>query len=157
MAYLMNQDRCMNPRPVSFLNEIEGLQRGLILQVTGMAKNNIWLAGADDFEAYKVVLAPAGAEKHDLIIHSTVPNQYDERLMEADFVLKANEIGRGHYITEGDEVTLAKEMVAGELVVGAEVELAGNGQLKVGAGAPLGEVIRIYNFNGQESVMIRFY
>ena len=155
--YIINMDRVVNPRPVSFMCEEEnGLQRGLFLQVVGMAKNNHWLNDEDDFEAYKVQLAGAGVEKHDLLIHTSVPNMYDERKVEQDYILEKGNVGRGHYITTGDEYTLPVEMVAGDLAVGAEVALAENGKLQVGADG-IGEVVRIYNFNGQESVMIRFY
>ena len=157
MAYIINMDRCPVPRPVSFMCEEEnGLQRGLFLQVVGMAKNNHWLNDEDDFEAYKVQLASTGVEKHDLLIHTSVPNMYDERKVEQDYVLEKGQVGRGHYITTGDEYTLPVDMVAGELAVGAEVALAGDGKLQVGADG-IGEVVRVYNFNGQESVMIRFY
>lgn len=155
--YIINMDRVVNPRPVSFMCEVEnGLQRGLFLQVVGMAKNNHWLNNEDDFEAYKVQLAGEGVEKHDLLIHTSVPNMYDERKVEQDYVLEQGQVGRGHYITTGDEYTLPVDMVAGELAVGAEVVLAGNGELEVGENG-IGEVVRVYNFNGQESVMIRFY
>lgn len=155
--YIINMDRVVNPRPVSFMCEVEnGLQRGLFLQVVGMAKNNHWLNDEEDFEAYKVQLAGAGVEKHDLLIHTSVPNMYDERKVEQDYVLEKGQVGRGHYITTGDEYTLPVDMVAGELAVGAEVALAGNGKLQVGTDG-IGEVVRVYNFNGQESVMIRFY
>lgn len=155
--YIINMDRVVNPRPVSFMcEEANGLQRGLFLQVVGMAKNNHWLNDQDDFEAYKVQLAGAGVEKHDLLIHTSVPNMYDERKVEQDYVLEKGQVGRGHYITTGDEYTLPVDMVAGELAVGKEVALAGNGKLQVGEDG-IGEVVRVYNFNGQESVMIRFY
>jgi hypothetical protein len=155
--YIINMDRVVNPRPVSFMcEEANGLQRGLFLQVVGMAKNNHWLNNEDDFEAYKVQLAGTGVEKHDLLIHTSVPNMYDERKVEQDYVLEKGQVGRGHYITTGDEYTLPVDMVAGDLQVGAEVALAGNGKLQVGTDG-IGEVVRVYNFNGQESVMIRFY
>lgn len=155
--YIINMDRVVNPRPVSFMcEEANGLQRGLFLQVVGMAKNNHWLNDQDDFEAYKVQLAGTGVEKHDLLIHTSVPNMYDERKVEQDYVLEKGQVGRGHYITTGDEYTLPVDMVAGELAVGKEVALAGNGKLQVGEDG-IGEVVRVYNFNGQESVMIRFY
>ena len=80
---------------------------------------------------------------------------YDEKLVEADFVLKAGETGRGHYVTVGDEITIAKDLVTGEAVeVGTELALDANGKLKVGTG--LAKVVKVYNWNGQESVMIRF-
>ena len=94
----------------------------------------------------------------DLVINTTVPKQYDERLEEKDFVMAEGAMGRAHYITTGDEYTLAKDFVANVTAVGDEVELAANGKLaKKASGTAIGEVVRIYTWNGQQSVMIRFY
>ena len=154
MARICNLDRIVNPRPVSIVADAD-LERGLFVEIKGMAKNNLWLADKDDFEAYAVELANADTKKGDLLIHTTVPKMYDEKLVEADFVLKAGETGRGHYVTVGDEITIAKDLVTGEAVkVGTELALDANGKLKVGTG--LAKVVKVYNWNGQESVMIRF-
>lgn len=158
MAHIMNMDRCVNPRPVTFINPVAGLERGLFLEIEGMAANNVWGGGVDDFEAYKVKLATAATKVEDLVINTTVPKQYDERLEEKDFVMAEGAIGRAHYITTGDEYTLAKDFVAGVTKVGEEVELAADGKLaKKDSGTAIGEVVRIYKWNGQESIMIRFY
>ena len=158
MAHIMNMDRVVNPRPVTFINSVAGLERGLFLEIEGMAANNTWGGGADDFEAYKVKLATAATKVEDLVINTTVPKQYDERLEEKDFVMAEGAIGRAHYITTGDEYTIAKDLVSGVTKVGEEVELAANGKLaKKNTGTAIGEVVRIYTWNGQESVMIRFY
>ena len=153
MARIMNMDRIMNPRPVSIVAEV-ALERGQFVAIKGMAKNNIWLDNADDFEAYAVELANADTKVGDLLIHSTVPKQYDERLEERDFVLEAGAVGRGHYVTVGDEITIAKDLINGDVEVGAELELAADGKLAAGSG--LAKVVKVYNWNGQESVMIRF-
>ena len=158
MAHIMNMDRCVNPRPVTFINPVAGLERGLFLEIEGMAANNVWGGGVDDFEAYKVKLATAATKVEDLVINTTVPKQYDERLEEKDFVMAEGAIGRAHYITTGDEYTLAKDFVAGVTKVGEEVELAADGKLaKKASGTAIGEVVRIYKWNGQDSVIIRFY
>lgn len=158
MARIMNMDRVVNPRPVTFINPTDGLERGLFLEIEGMAENNIWLAGVEDFEAYKVKLASATTKRGDLLINTTVPKQYDERKEEKDFVMAEGSIGRGHYITEGDEYTIAKDLVANVTAVGEEVELSANGKLaKKNTGTAIGEVVKLYTWNGQESVMIRFY
>ena len=57
----------------------------------------------------------------------------------------------------GDEYTIAKEFVGGDAQVGAEVALASDGKLAVGAEKAIGEIVKVYVWNGQESVMIRFY
>ena len=158
MAHIMNMDRCVNPRPVTFINPVAGLERGLFLEIEGMAANNTWGGGADDFEAYKVKLATAATKVEDLVINTTVPKQYDERLEEKDFVMAEGAIGRAHYITTGDEYTIAKDFVTGVTKVGDEVELAASGKLaKKASGTAIGEVVRVYTWNGQESYMIRFY
>lgn len=153
--YLMNMDRCPYPAPVSIVCE-QDLARGLFLEIKGMALNNLWLDNADDFEAYKVELANANTAKGDLLIHTSVPFSYDERDMEQDFVLKAGNVGRGHYIKSGDEVTIAKDLV-GEVVAEDEVALGADGKLVASNSNPIGIVKKVYDFNGQESVMIRFY
>ena len=76
--------------------------------------------------------------------------------MEQDFVLKAGSVGRGHYIKSGDEITIAKDLV-GEIQAEDEVVLGENGILEKGTGNALGIVKKVYDFNGQESVLIRFY
>ena len=154
---IMNMDRCVNPRPVTFIAPVNGLERGIFVEIMGMAPNNVFLAGGDDFEAYKVQLANANAEVKNLLIHTTVPKQYDERLDERDFVANEGAICRGHYITTGDEYTIAKEFVGGDAKVGAEVVLAADGKLAVGTEKVIGEIVKVYVWNGQESVMIRFY
>lgn len=154
---IMNMDRCVNPRPVTFIAPVDGLERGIFVEIIGMAQNNIFLAGGDDYEAYKVQLANANAEVKNLLIHTTVPKQYDERLDERDFVANEGAICRGHYITTGDEYTIAKEFVSGDAVVGAEVALAADGKLAVGAEKAIGEIVKVYVWNGQDSIMIRFY
>ena len=155
MARLMNMDRVPYPAPVSIVCD-QDLERGLFLEIKGMAKNNLWLDDANDFEAYQVALATASTAKGDLLIHSSVPFSYDERDMEQDFVLKAGNVGRGHYIKSGDEITIAKDLV-GEIQAEDEVALAANGKLAKASANAIGIVKKVYDFNGQESVMIRFY
>ena len=159
MARIMNMDRIMNPRPVSIVADVD-LERGLFVEIKGMAENNIWLAGEDDFEAYEVALATATTKIGDLLIHSTVPKLYDERLVEADFVLEAGKVGRGHYVTVGDEITIAADLIDEDVnvEVGTELALDAGGMLTEVAegGTALAKVVKIYNWNGQDSVMIRF-
>ena len=155
MARLMNMDRVPYPTPVSIVCEVN-LERGLFLEIKGMATNNLWVDNDDDFEAYQVALAGANTAKGDLLIHSSVPFSYDERDMEQDFVLKAGNIGRGHYIKSGDEITIAKDLV-GEVVAEDEVALAADGKLAKSSDSAIGIVKKVYDFNGQESVLIRFY
>ena len=154
--YIINMDRCNYPNPVSFVCEEEnGLQRGLLLEIVGKAENGIWLDGEDN-EAFKVQLAPEGAVRGNLVIHTSVCLQYDERLDERDFVLAKGQVGRAHELNKGDEYTLPVDMVTGVSAIGDKLVLAGNGKLKVGAENVVAEVTKIYNFNGQESIRVRF-
>lgn len=154
---IMNMDRCVNPKPVTFIAPIDGLERGIFVEIKGMAKNNIFLADADDFEAYKVELANASTKVENLLIHTTVPKQYDERLDERDFVANKDAICRGHYIQTGDEYTLPRTFVNGISAVGEEVALGVDGKLTKAEGVAIGIVVKLYVWNGQESAMIRFY
>ena len=157
--YIMNQDRCDYPSPRTFVcEEANGLYRGLILCIEGHVENNIWLnAGDEDFEAYKVRLAADGDKKENLLMHTTVPFAYDERLGEKDFILKEGQVGRGHVIKTGDEYTLPLDFVQGVADVGDKVGLDADGKLVKDATVILGEVMKIYNWCGQESVLVRFY
>lgn len=154
---IMNMDRCVNPKPVTFIAPIDGLERGIFVEIKGMAKNNIFLADADDFEAYKVELANASTKVENLLIHTTVPKQYDERLDERDFVANKDAICRGHYIQTGDEYTLPRTFVNGISAIGEEVALGVDGKLTKAEGVAIGIVVKLYVWNGQESAMIRFY
>ena len=153
MARIMNMDKQPYPVPASIVCDVD-LERGLVVEIIGQADNNIWVDGADN-EAYKVQLAGANAERGNILIHTSVPFSYDERDTERDFVLKAGEVGRGHYLNVGDEYTVAADLVSGDVVVGAEIGLAANGQYAVGGTVVIGEVTKVYNWNGQDSVRIR--
>lgn len=159
MAYIINMDRNDYPSPRTFkCEEADGLQRGLLLEIVGLAENGVWLeAGIDDNECYKVQLASAATAKENLMIHTSVPFQYDERLTERDFILKEGEIGRGHLIKSGDEYTLPADMIIAAVAVGDEVGLGVNGKLDHGAAEAIGVVTKVYTWNGQESMRIRFY
>ncbi len=153
MARIMNMDKQPYPIPASIVCDVE-LERGLVVEIVGQADNNIWVDGADN-EAYKVQLAGANAERGNILIHTSVPFSYDARDTERDFVLKAGEVGRGHYYRVGDEYTVAADLVDGEVEVGAEIGLAADGKYAVGGAVVIGEVTKVYVWNGQESVRIR--
>jgi hypothetical protein len=153
MARLLNQDKCPYPVPTSIVCDAD-LERGLVVEIVGQVDNNIWVDGADN-EAYKVQLAGANAKRGNILIHTSVPFSYDERDTERDFVLKAGEVGRGHYLNVGDEYTVAADLVSGDVAVGAAIGLAANGQYAVGGTVVIGEVTKVYTWNGQESVRIR--
>ena len=166
MARIMNMDKVPYPVPASIVCA-EDLERGLVVEIVGQADNNIWVDGADN-EAYEVQLASADSERGKILIHTSVPFSYDERDTERDFVLKAGEVGRGHYLNVGDEYTVATDLISGDVEVGAEIGLAADGEYTVVAAAVagqaeegaaeavvIGEVTKVYNWNGQASVRIR--
>ena len=47
MAHIINMDRVINPRPVTFISPVDGLERGIFVEIEGMAANNLWQAGAE--------------------------------------------------------------------------------------------------------------
>ena len=130
----------------SFVCEEQDLERGLFLNIVGKA-NNIHLDADPDYEAYKVELAKAGNLVGNLMLNTTIPNQYDERKMEKDFVLEAGRVGRGHMIHRGDIVTIPT--VEG-VEVGALLGLDANGLLAEG-GEPIAVVEAL------EDITIPFY
>lgn len=161
MAKLIRLD-IINGNPRSIVCA-ENLEQGLFVEIKGKA-NNVHLGGTEeeplaDYEAYKVELASAGAERGQLMLHASVANQYDERLSEVDFVLPAGKVGRAYQPVMGDIVTIAKDLVSGEVAVGAKVGLAGDGKLSVGGNLAVIEAIEDINIpeaDPQESVVIRF-
>lgn len=168
--YIMNIDKCPRPNTATFISPVDGLYRGLFVEIVGMAANDIFLGGDDDWEAYKVQLADGDTKREDLLINTTVPKMYDsERLTERDFVCNKDHICRGHYVERGDEFTLPQDFVANSKTakVGDEVVLADGGKLAMFVkgtgtdaqdnGVPVGEVVKVYVWNGQASVMVRFY
>ena len=92
------------------------------------------------------------------MLHASVCNQYDERLSEVDFELKAGKVGRAYQPVMGDIVTIPK--VAG-VAVGNKLGLDANGLLKVDADNAIAvveaiEYINVPEADAQESMVIRF-
>ena len=77
MANVIRLDK-VKGYPVSFKNSIENLAQGLFLELKGLSNG--------DYEAYEVELAK-GTPTNTVVFHASVVVQYDERLMEQDFVL----------------------------------------------------------------------
>ena len=146
-----------NPRSIVCA---ENLEQGLFVEIKGKA-NNVHLGGTEeeplaDYEAYKVELASAGAERGQLMLHASVANQYDERLSEVDFELKAGRVGRAYQPVMGDIVTIPR--VAG-VNVGDKLGLGADGLLVSGGDLAIVEAIEDINVpeaDAQESMVIRF-
>ena len=145
----------VNGNPRSIVAKAD-LEQGLFLEIKGKAQN-VELGGVD-FEAYEVELAGTGTERGQLMLHASVCNQYDERLSEVDFELKAGKVGRAYQPVMGDIVTIPK--VAG-VAVGNKLGLDANGLLKVDADNAIAvveaiEYINVPEADAQESMVIRF-
>ena len=90
------------------------------------------------------------------MLHASVANQYDERLMEADFVLKEGKIGRGYQPIMGDIVTIP---VIEGVAVGEKLGLGADGLLAKGGELVIVEALENINVPGAEpqaSMVIRF-
>ena len=90
------------------------------------------------------------------MLHASVANQYDERLSEVDFELKAGRVGRAYQPVMGDIVTIPK--VEG-VAVGDKLGLGANGLLVKGGDLAIVEAIEDINVpeaDAQASMVIRF-
>lgn len=156
MARIIRLD-IINGNPRTFVAP-QDLEQGMFLEIVGKAPN-VDLGVEADYEAYEVQLAGTNTKRGQLMLHASVANQYDERLMEADFVLKEGKIGRGYQPIMGDIVTIAKDLIAEEVAEGDELALGADGMLAKGTGLAVVEAIEEINIPGgepQASVVIRF-
>lgn len=141
-----------NPRSIVCA---ENLEQGLFVKIVGRAEN-VELGVEADYEAYKVEKCAGGEARGEIMLHASVANQYDERLSEVDFELKAGRVGRAYQPVMGDIVTIpAIEGVAvGEkLGLGADGLLAKGGELVIVEAL---EDINIPEADAQKSMVIRF-
>ena len=155
MAKLIRLD-IINGNPRSFVAPA-ALEQGMFLEIVGKAEN-VELGVEADYEAYEVQLASAGTVRGQLLLHASVANQYDERLSEVDFELKAGRVGRAYQPVMGDIVTLPK--VDG-VAVGNKLALGAGGLLVVSESNPIAiveaiEDITIPEADPQPSMVIRF-
>ena len=146
MANVIRLDK-VKGYPVSFENSIEGLEQGYFLELNGLSNG--------DYEAYAVSLA--GAEPTNTVaIHASVVMQYDERLMEQDFVLANGKVGRAYIPERGDIVTIAESIFNGAVSVGDKVGHVADGKLGTAGSKKVAVVLDKENFGGQASVVIQF-
>ena len=146
MANVIRLDK-VKGYPVSFENSIENLEQGLFLELKGLSNG--------DYEAYEVELAKATPD-NTVVFHASVVMQYDERLMEQDFVLENGKIGRAYIPERGDIITIAENVVNGSVEVGAKLGCAGNGKLATTGETKIAKVLAKENFGGQASLVIEF-
>lgn len=143
-----------NPRSIVCA---ENLEQGLFVKIEGRAEN-VELGVEADYEAYKVVKCAGEEARGEIMLHASVANQYDERLSEVDFELKAGKVGRAYQPVMGDIVTIPK--VDG-VKVGNKLALGADGLLQVSDSNPIAvvealEEINIPEADPQPSMVIRF-
>ena len=92
MASIIRLDK-VKGYPVSFYNSIGDLENGQFLSLKGLIEG--------DREAYEVEKATKSTTG-TIVLHASVPVMYDERLMEQDFVLKQDAVGRAYIPERGD-------------------------------------------------------
>ena len=146
MANVIRLDK-VKGYPVSFENSIENLEQGLFLELKGLSNG--------DYEAYEVELAKATPD-NTVVFHASVPVMYDERLMEQDFVLANEKIGRAYIPERGDIITIAESVVNGSVDVGNKLGCVGNGKLGTNGATKIARVLDKENFGGQPSLVIEF-
>ena len=146
MANVIRLDK-VKGYPVSFENSIENLEQGLFLELKGLSDG--------DYEAYEVELAKATPD-NTVVFHASVAMQYDERLMEQDFVLENGKIGRAYIPERGDIITVAESVVTGSPSVGDKLGCAGNGKLATTGATKIAKVLAKETWAGQPSLVLEF-
>ena len=146
MANVIRLDK-VKGYPVSFENSIENLEQGLFLELKGLSNG--------DYEAYEVELAKATPD-NTVVFHASVVMQYDERLMEQDFVLANGKVGRAFIPERGDIITVAESVVNGSVDVGNKLGCVGDGKLGTSGATKIARVLDKENFAGQPSLVIEF-
>lgn len=79
----------------------------------------------------KTATAPADVAKDIIVLHASVPMNYDESQLEEDFKLKAGDKGRGYILESGDIVTITDDQFVAAPAVKDLVEpVVGDTKLK---------------------------
>lgn len=146
MANVIRLDK-VKGYPVSFENSIENLEQGYFLELKGLSNG--------DYEAYEVELAKATPD-NTVVFHASVVMQYDERLMEQDFVLANGKVGRAYIPERGDIITVAENIVNGSVEIGDKLGCVGDGKLGASGDTKIARVLDKENFGGQPSLVIEF-
>lgn len=146
MANVIRLDK-VKGYPVSFKNSIGNLEQGLFLELKGLSNG--------DYEAYEVELAKA-TPSNTVVFHASVVVQYDERLIEQDFVLARGQVGRAYIPERGDIITIAESVVSGSVNVGDKLGCVGDGKLGSTGNTKIARVLDKENFGGQASLVIEF-
>lgn len=107
--------------------------------------------------------APIDVTKQKLVLHSSVPLQYDETALEDDFILKAGKVGRGYILEVGDIITLTDDLFTGTSAIGnLLIPVNGSTKLKVATGLTSAtpevyalKVIEKTYLNGQKATAVQ--
>lgn len=133
------------------------LDRGMFLEIVGMADSVITGSEGFDHELLKVKDATAETKRGNLVVNISVPKMYDDKLTEREYYTPKDTAGRGR-IPE----TMCTHIYAASLVTGG---VAAGDLLKIGAGVlekdtegtnAIAVVKEVLNWEGQESVKVRY-
>ena len=146
MASIIRLDK-VKGYPISFKNTVGELENGQFLSLKGLIEG--------DREAYEVEKATKSTTG-TIVLHASVPVMYDERLMEQDFVLKQDAVGRAYITERGDIVTIAETFGTGTINVNDKVGIDASGKLSTAETTKIAQVIAKEKFSGQDSLVLQF-
>ena len=146
MASIIRLDK-VKGYPISFKNTVGELENGQFLSLKGLIEG--------DREAYEVEKATKSTTG-TIVLHASVPVMYDERLMEQDFVLKQDAVGRAYIPERGDIVTIAETFGTGTINVNDKVGIDASGKLSTAETTKIAQVIAKEKFSGQDSLVLQF-
>ena len=146
MASIIRLDK-VKGYPISFKNTVGELENGQFLSLKGLIEG--------DREAYEVEKATKSTTG-TIVLHASVPVLYDERLLETDFVLKENAVGRAYIPEKGDIVTISETFGTGTINVGDQLGINASGKLASAESTKIVEVIAKEKFSGQSSLVLQF-
>lgn len=113
-----------------------------------------------DGEAYDAAAITDVATSR-IVLHASVPMQYEADALESAYVLKAGKVGRGYVPEQGDIVTITDDMITGTTVVG-QLVIPVNTATKLSASATsttervVGRVIAKETLGGAAATVIEF-
>lgn len=156
--YLLNEDKAKGSC-VSFKAH-KDLDRGMFLEIIGMANSILTEVGGADFELYKVKDADANTKLGNLLVNISVPKDYDERLTEKDFYVKTGDAGRGRNPKTHCVHTYNAALVDTGVVAGDKLKLGAGKLSKIAAtgeeGLTIAIVEEVLTWKGQASVRVRY-
>ena len=121
---------------------------GGVVQIDGLAE-----AKFGQGEAFKGVSCEDAAKKRVVLV-APDNHRYEENYGDIA-AIEAGQAFRGYVIANGQEATVEKAVIEGEVAVGAEVGANGY-KLKVGANEILGQIVWVGKLYGRDMVKIMF-